>query len=118
MRRTGLLIAILVLCPAFAPAANREMIELQRDVAQLQDQVRDLQRSFDEKLAALQVLVQQTLDSANEVEHIVAGSGSRPGGNHGARCRARRGTEFQDGSVEQRRVGHARISQRRNRAHE
>ncbi len=66
MKRTGLSILILLLCPAFAPAANREMIELQRDVAQLQDQVRDLQRSFDEKLAALQVLVQQTLDSSNK----------------------------------------------------
>ena len=66
MKRTVVLIAICLMVPAFAPAANRETIELQRDVAQLQDQVRDLQRSFDEKLAALQVLVQQTLDSANK----------------------------------------------------
>jgi TolA-binding protein len=54
-----------MLCPAIAPAASKEMIELQRDVAQLQDQVRELQRSFDEKFAALQVLVQQTLDISN-----------------------------------------------------
>ncbi len=66
MKRIALLIAALMLFPAFAPAANRDMIELQRDVAQLQDQVRDLQRSFDERFAALQVLVQQTLDSSNK----------------------------------------------------
>ncbi len=66
MKRLIFLIALSMLRPAFAPAANREMIELQRDVAQLQEQVRDLQRSFDEKLAALQVLVQQTLESANK----------------------------------------------------
>jgi TolA-binding protein len=60
------MIAALMLFPAFAPAANRDMIELQRDVAQLQDQVRELQRSFDERFAALQILVQQTLDSSNK----------------------------------------------------
>jgi TolA-binding protein len=65
MKRTGLFIAVMLLTPAIAPAASKEMIELQRDVAQLQDQVRELQRAFDEKFAALQVLVQQTLDVSN-----------------------------------------------------
>ena len=65
LKRTGLFVAVLLLCPALAPAASKEVIELQRDVAQLQDQVRDLQRSFDERFAALQVLVQQTLDASN-----------------------------------------------------
>lgn len=64
MKRTALFLTVLLASPALAPAANKEMIELQRDVAQLQDQVRDLQRSFDERFAALQVLVQQTLDNA------------------------------------------------------
>ena len=66
MRRTGLLIAIALLCPAFAPAASREIIELQRDVAQLQDQARQIQRTLDERMGSLQLLVQQTLDSANK----------------------------------------------------
>jgi TolA-binding protein len=66
MKRTGLFVLLVLLCPALAPAASKEMIELQRDVAQLQDQVRDLQRSFDERFAALQVLVQQTLDASNK----------------------------------------------------
>jgi TolA-binding protein len=66
MKHTGLFIAVMMLYPALAPAANKDMIELQRDVAQLQDQVRELQRSFDERFAALQVLVQQTLDASNK----------------------------------------------------
>jgi tol-pal system protein YbgF len=65
MKRTGLFLAVILLCPALAPAASKEIIELQRDVAQLQDQVRDLQRSFDERFTALQILVQQTLDASN-----------------------------------------------------
>ena len=55
-------------CIAVAPsfAANREMQELQRDVAQLQDQLRQLQSGFDVKMASLQTLVQQALDAANK----------------------------------------------------
>ena len=56
--------------PAFA--ASKEIQELQRDVAQLQDMVRQLQRSQDEKFAALQVLVQQSLNSANDANKAVA----------------------------------------------
>jgi tol-pal system protein YbgF len=80
MKRISLLIAILMLSPAFAPAANRDMIELQRDVAQLQDQVRDLQRSFDEKFAALQVLVQQNLDMANKSNQSLQEAGRQQAG--------------------------------------
>jgi TolA-binding protein len=53
-------------------AASKEMVELSRDVALLQEQVRTLQRSQDEKLAAIQVLVQQALDSANKANTSVA----------------------------------------------
>src|SRR5690348_14570895 len=56
--------------PSFA--ANREMQELQRDVGILQDQVKALQRSQDEKLTALTVLVQQALDSAGKANTGVA----------------------------------------------
>ena len=37
---------------------------MQRDIAQLQDQVRALQSSFDQKMATIQTLVQQALDAA------------------------------------------------------
>jgi tol-pal system protein YbgF len=63
---------ILVASPSLALAANKEIQELQRDVAQLQQQVRDLQRSQDEKFAALQVLVQQAVDHASRANTAVA----------------------------------------------
>lgn len=51
---------------------KKEVMEMQRDVLQMQDQIRALQRSQDEKLAALQVLVQQTLDAANKANTTAA----------------------------------------------
>ncbi len=52
--------------PKPASAASKEIEELQRDVAQLQDQVRQLQASQDKQLAALQVLVQQAVDNSSK----------------------------------------------------
>ena len=54
----------LLVAPAYAPAANREMQELQRDVGMLQDQVKALQSSQNERLTELKTLVQQAVDSA------------------------------------------------------
>jgi TolA-binding protein len=67
-----LVIVVLAVWPAGAFAASKEIQELQRDVAQLQDMVRSLQRAQDEKFAALQVLVQQSLNAANEANKSVA----------------------------------------------
>lgn len=66
------LVPALLICPSLSLAASREIVELQRDVALLQEQVRSLQRSQDEKFAALQVLVQQALDAANKSNTSVA----------------------------------------------
>jgi TolA-binding protein len=44
--------------------ASKEMVELQRDVAQLQDQATRIQRTLDEKLAELLVLVQQAQENS------------------------------------------------------
>ena len=52
--------------------ASKEIQELQRDVAMLQDQVRNLQSAIDTKLAAMQTLVQQTLDSVNRTNTAMA----------------------------------------------
>jgi TolA-binding protein len=70
---------ILAAAPAVAFAAvSKEMQELQRDVALLQEQVRQIQQSQDKQLAALTVLVQQAVDAANRantaVEVIKSGS--------------------------------------------
>ncbi|HTW65022.1 MAG TPA: tetratricopeptide repeat protein [Bryobacteraceae bacterium] len=56
----------------FAFGASKEIQELQRDVAMLQDQVRTLQSSIDQKVAAIQTLTQQTLDSVNRTNTAVA----------------------------------------------
>ncbi len=72
-RRLSVCLLILVLlAPALAFAANKEIEELQRDVAQLQDQVRQLQQSQDRQLAALTTLVQQSVDAANRANTAVA----------------------------------------------
>ncbi len=39
---------------------------MQRDIAQLQDQVKALQSSFDQKMATIQALLQQALDAGNK----------------------------------------------------
>ncbi len=51
---------------------KREYVELQRDVATLQDQVRSLERSFNEKMGGLTTLVQQTIESINKLNTTVA----------------------------------------------
>ncbi|MCU1274996.1 MAG: Tetratricopeptide 2 repeat protein, partial [Bryobacterales bacterium] len=65
--------AVLFVFPIICSAASKEIVELQRDVAQLQDQVRNLQSGFDTKLAALTVLVQQAVDSSNKATNSLAG---------------------------------------------
>lgn len=64
--------AVLTLSPAPSSGASKEILELQRDVATLQDMVKAMQRSQDERFAALQVLVQQSLNAANEANRSVA----------------------------------------------
>jgi TolA-binding protein len=56
----------------FAFGASKEIMELQRDVALLQQQVTTLQSSIDQKVAAIQTLTQQTLDSVNRTNTAVA----------------------------------------------
>jgi len=64
------LFAALLAAPAVA--ANKETIELQRDVAQLQEQVRLLQQSIDTKMTQITMLAQQSLDSSNKANTSVA----------------------------------------------
>ncbi len=58
------MILALAVSPGLGLAASKEIQELQRDVAQLQDMVRSLQRTQDEKFSALQILVQQALNAS------------------------------------------------------
>ena len=72
MRLLGLLLCTLLAFPVLFFGQKKEYVELQRDVALLQDQVRSLQTSMNEKLAQLQMLVQQSLDSSNKANTAVA----------------------------------------------
>jgi tol-pal system protein YbgF len=53
-------------------AQKKEYIQLQRDVALLQEQVRDLQRSHEEKSALLKTLLEQSLDSVNRMRNTMS----------------------------------------------
>jgi TolA-binding protein len=72
MKAIRFVLPVLLLLPASAAAANKEMVELQRDVAQLQDQMRLLQQSFDARIAQLQLLNQQALEAANKSNASIA----------------------------------------------
>jgi len=57
-------LAYVLAVPVFAQ--KDKILEIQRDVALLQNEVRSMKSSMDEKFAALNVLVQQSLDTANK----------------------------------------------------
>jgi len=66
MKTRGILTAFLLLAPASgAFAASKEIQELQRDVALMQEDIRTLQRSFDQQVAGLRTLTQQAVDNSN-----------------------------------------------------
>jgi len=72
MRRVGLLAGLLAVFPLWGPAQRKEYIDLQREVAQLQEQVRTLQRTLDEKMAEVKVLAQQALDNTAKANTAMA----------------------------------------------
>jgi len=72
MKSRSLLVCLLLAIPAIAPAASKEILELQRDIAQLQQQIKDLQRSQDEKFAAVTELARQAIEAANRANTGVA----------------------------------------------
>lgn len=70
IRRLG--IWLLIASPNLAFAVDKNIQELQRDVALLQDQVKQLQQSQDKSFAAIQAMVQQSLDAAIRADRDVA----------------------------------------------
>ncbi len=70
LRRFSALLALLsTLWLTAAPAwgANKEMIQLQTQVQQLQEQMTAMQRSFDERMGVMKNLVEQDTDAINKV---------------------------------------------------
>jgi tol-pal system protein YbgF len=72
MKSRSLLVCLLLAVPMLAPAASKEIQELQRDVALLQQQIKDLQRSQDEKLAAILEAARSAVEAANRANTSVA----------------------------------------------
>ena len=73
LRRYAVPLALLsALCLA-APAwgVNKEMIELQTQVQQLQQQMTSMQRSFDERMGVMKNLVEQNTDTVNKVANAL-----------------------------------------------
>jgi TolA-binding protein len=62
----------LIAAPFSASAASREIQELQRDVGLLQEQVKALQSSQNDKLTELKTLVQQAINTADKASTGVA----------------------------------------------
>jgi tol-pal system protein YbgF len=71
MNRFRLFLPVLLISPSLF-GASKEILELQRDVAQINDQIKTLQRSFDEKIIALTELVRQLAESSKSTSTTVA----------------------------------------------
>jgi tol-pal system protein YbgF len=72
--RIALVIA-LFLAVSFAPAygVNKDMIELQTQVQQLQQQMTAMKQSFDERMGVMRNLLEQNTDAANKVTAAING---------------------------------------------
>jgi tol-pal system protein YbgF len=67
------LLSILCLGRAPAWAANKDMVQLQTQVQQLQEQMTAMQRSFDERMGVMKNLVEQDTDAVNKVANALNG---------------------------------------------
>ena len=73
IRRSILLVALAALVSLPAHAENKDMIQLQTQVQQLQDAIAKLQQTNDESFGMLKALIQQTADSVNTMSTTVNG---------------------------------------------
>src|ERR1700693_400116 len=76
LRRFSAVLALLsTLCLAATPVwgANKEMIQLQTQVQQLQEQMTAMQRSFDERMGVMKNLVEHDTDAITKLT-VVLGS--------------------------------------------
>lgn len=64
MKRLGFLV---LFAPVMFGQKREDILSIQRDVASLQEQVRQLQKSQDDRMAALQSMLQQAVDASNKV---------------------------------------------------
>ncbi len=70
--RNPICLLLLALSPALLMGQKRDdILSIQRDVAQLQDQVKQLQAAQDQKMSALESLIRQALEQSNSVSVAV-----------------------------------------------
>ncbi len=67
-----LVLTVVLISPVLCFGQKQEIRELQRDVAMLQDQMRSLERSFNEKVGSMTTLIQQNIDSVNKLNTSMA----------------------------------------------
>src|SRR5579859_4149685 len=69
LHRVFAVFALSTLSMGVAPAwaANKDMVQLQTQVQQLQEQMTAMQRSFDERMGVMKNLVEQDTDAINKV---------------------------------------------------
>jgi TolA-binding protein len=73
MNASRLLLVTMVLSPAILPGQKKEdILSMQRDIANMDDHVKQLQKSVDEKMAAMMALVQQSLELSNKTSAAMA----------------------------------------------
>jgi TolA-binding protein len=66
MNASRLLLLSMALTPVVFGQKHDELVSIQRDVAQLEDQMKQLQKSLDDKVAALTALMQQSIEASNK----------------------------------------------------
>ena len=70
IQRYPVLLGLLaLLCTGMTPAwgVNKDMVQLQTQVQDLQDRIAHMQQSFDERMGVMQHLIEQSTDRANKV---------------------------------------------------
>lgn len=69
IQRYSLLLGLLTLWAGIMPAwgVNKDMVQLQTQVQDLQDRIAHMQQSFDERMGVMQHLIEQSTDRANKV---------------------------------------------------
>jgi tol-pal system protein YbgF len=73
MNASRTLLLSIALTPAILLGQKHdELVSIQRDVAQLEDQMKQLQKALDEKVTALTALLQQSIDLSNKTSAAMA----------------------------------------------
>jgi len=73
LNRILFVLALFTICIAPAYGANKDIVELQTQVAQLQQQMTQMKQSFDERMGIMRNLLEQNTDATNKVTTAING---------------------------------------------